>query len=575
MTMTPGSSPRPPSAPSKSAEALRLRSLGLSNKQIAAVLNVPVPSARRLVSEGKRVGHEGHALEILEKAMPGFGAAMAQAVDNSAKAPISHSKEDDRSEAVRLYLSGMTCYEVAEKVRYAPSTVKRWLHRAGVMRTGNFGEHNRKAKLTVAGVQEMRARHMEGETQKSLAEDFGVSPSTANAVINEQTWTGESPIFTRRCRNRHCIERFVPVNAQHWYHEPACREAADLWSPEDILREEGSLSAGSHPLEMVKRAFGQKNQLLRKVTALTSQREYLAYEVSNFYRDNPEYRWPPLPSVPHDDGRRGERALVVQLSDWQIGKLENGIGIDEMRKRIERIKAAIRSVVERQRAAGYAVNHVTLSWGGDMIEGCYIYGGQNVTGLDRSSNTHRITTQIRVVAHMKAEVAFDVASYVENVDNEDVGGNHARPNGKNDFADPEDNFDLLAAHWASDITQNEPRIRWHIHEDWWGAFDSLGHRFVSFHGDQWRGPFTKLEDLLPKWTANDVFGKKPEVVLTHHRHDFATLRVGGMFVCQNGTIDGGSKWYLKAYGKSSPPTQVIHVVSERRATESLWPVDFA
>lgn len=54
MTMMDTSSPRPPSAPSKPSEALRLRSLGLSNKQVAAVLNVPVPSARRLVSEAKR-----------------------------------------------------------------------------------------------------------------------------------------------------------------------------------------------------------------------------------------------------------------------------------------------------------------------------------------------------------------------------------------------------------------------------------------------------------------------------------------------------------------------------------------
>lgn len=49
-----GSSPKPPSVPSKSSEALRLRSLGLSNKQVAAVLGVPVPSARRLVSEARR-----------------------------------------------------------------------------------------------------------------------------------------------------------------------------------------------------------------------------------------------------------------------------------------------------------------------------------------------------------------------------------------------------------------------------------------------------------------------------------------------------------------------------------------
>ena len=140
MTMAAGSSPKPPSAPSKAAQALRLRSIGLTNKQVAAVLGVPLPSARRLISEGKR----------------GTGEA------------VSHDAPNVES-----------------------------------------------------GVQLL----------------------------------GSVPVFTRRCRNRHCIERFVPVNDQHWYHEPACRESADLWSPEDILREEGSLSAGSHPLEMVKRAF--------------------------------------------------------------------------------------------------------------------------------------------------------------------------------------------------------------------------------------------------------------------------------------------------------------------------------
>lgn len=54
MTMTAGSSPKPPSVPSKAAQALRLRSIGLTNKQVAAVLGVPLPSARRLISEGKR-----------------------------------------------------------------------------------------------------------------------------------------------------------------------------------------------------------------------------------------------------------------------------------------------------------------------------------------------------------------------------------------------------------------------------------------------------------------------------------------------------------------------------------------
>lgn len=421
-------------------------------------------------------------------------------------------------------------------------------------------------------ISEARARRVGGVSSTAGGNATKVGQSDMPAV--EVQILPHSPI-TRRCKNKDCIQRFVPINDQHFFHEPACRESTNLYTTSEILEEEGQLAPDTSHLDLAKRAFGQKNQALRKVTQLTSLRDYLRHEVRSFYDENPEFlpaRVVPAPSESHGDGYR---EVIVQLGDWQIGKLENGIGIDVMREeRLPRIKQAIRSIVERQRAAGYEVSRAIISWGGDMIEGCFIYGGQNVTGLDRTSNTHRLTTQIRMAAHMQAEVALDVASYVEIVENQVVPGNHGRPNGKNDFADHDDNFDTMAAEWSSDLTANSPSVFWKKPADWWTGFGSCGHYVVSFHGDQWQGDAWKLETLLPQWLASNVFGQRPSLVLTHHRHDFKVFRIAGITVSQSGTIDGGSNWYLKRYGKSSPPSQTVIVTSPRRGVEAVYPIDF-
>lgn len=397
---------------------------------------------------------------------------------------------------------------------------------------------------------------------------------------------GYSPASTRRCRNKDCIERFIPVNPQHWYHEPACAQAdaSRKWTVEEILSEEGAMQpAGSH-LELAKAAFGQKNRAMRENARLVSLREYLTYEIHGFYDENPQFRFPrvepPTQGKPANlsHGRKlvKDVEIIVQLGDWQIGKWENGFGVDATRERVQQAKAAVAAIVQRQRDAGYTVSKLHLSWGGDMIEGCYIYRGQNVSGLDKTGNTHRLTTQIRTAAHWMADFACYCASLCDVVENHVVGGNHGRPNGPNDYADKEDNFDVMAAWWAEDVSANTKHVTWHTSEDWWIGFDVAGHYVVSFHGDQWQGPLIDLKNrLLPKWISNATFGRKPKLVLTHHRHTYEEMEVSGATVLQNGTIDGGSKWYTTAYGEESQPRQRIIVVSAKHAPESTWPVDFA
>lgn len=417
-----------------------------------------------------------------------------------------------------------------------------------------------------------------------LALELSVNSTTVTRAANALGLTIDqtappvilAPVLTRRCRNKLCIERFVPVNGQHWYHETACSRSELLWTVEEILSEEGSLSPDANPLQMAKIAFAQKSKLVRENATLRSNRDYLTYAVDSFYQDNPEYVIRDIPRyVPTKKSTKGEREILVQLSDWQIGKWENGFGIEATMKRVEVLKKAVRQIVERQREAGYTVNRVTLSWGGDMIEGCFIYSGQNVTGLDRTDKGHYLTTQIQKAAHEMAYFSADVATYVDEVINEVVGGNHGRVNGQNDVAPAGDNFDVMAGRWASDLTALNPRIQWNIHEEWWGGFYVSGHYVVSFHGDKWRGAdLNPLRNLLPQWIVGGEFPEKPAMVLTHHRHSYAELDVSGIRVLQNGAIDGGSNWYTQAYGNWATPAQRILVMSERFSPEASWPVYF-
>ena len=408
--------------------------------------------------------------------------------------------------------------------------------------------------------------------RKYHPECFSTVRRGRQTVVN--TEPGEAT--TRRCRNQLCIERFVPVNQQHWYHEPACGKSTELWTEEEILREEGNLEPGASVQAVAKVAFGQKNTVLRKNASLTTLRDYLAYEVSEFYNEHPEFRIPAQTEiVTKEDGPKGEREVIVQLSDWQVGKWENGVGVEATLERVRDAERATLAIIARTRASGHPVNRVHVSFGGDMIEGCFIYRGQNVSGLDRTSNTHRLVNQIRIVAHRMAEFVAVVAADVPDVQVQVVGGNHGRTNGPNDFADPEDNFDVMAAWWADDLTANLDNVTWNISEDWFHSFESLGNFIVSFHGDQWRGPFARLEKLLPAWVVADVFdGRKPKIVLTHHRHEGAEANVSGMKVIQNGTLDGGSNWYMKNYGGSSTPQQNIIVMAPKYAPEAVWPVNF-
>lgn len=422
-------------------------------------------------------------------------------------------------------------------------------------------------------------KRMNAYGYRKAAEEGAPGPARASDPLRGDFWDeeeGDLPFSVRRrCMNRDCIERFTPVNDGHWYHHPDCRQSDRLWTKEEILAEEGSLYPEASGTEMAARAFGQKNRLQRRVQQLTSQREFFKYHVSKVLTENPWLRFPPMaPSVRvAPDGTRTPREIILIVSDWQIGKMENGIGVQTfIESRFPRIVEATIAIIQRVRASGHPVERVHLVPDGDMIEGCFIYAGQNVTGLDRQHNSHRLIKQIHVTAQLLAKLAQELSAHVAEVVVHSVPGNHGRTNGKNDFSDPEDNFDTLVAYWARDICQSIPNVVWDINEGWFGRFNVFDHQVVAQHGDAWNGPVTKLEALLPQWVTGNVFGVRPDLLISAHRHSFCTFEVNGIQVVQNGTADGGSLWYTRAYGRSSRPIQTVIVSSPDRVVEDLCPI---
>lgn len=53
----------------------------------------------------------------------------------------------------------------------------------------NKGTKNPRTKLTESQVREVRERSAKGETQKSLALELGVHPSTISLIVSKRNWT--------------------------------------------------------------------------------------------------------------------------------------------------------------------------------------------------------------------------------------------------------------------------------------------------------------------------------------------------------------------------------------------------
>lgn len=85
-------------------------------------------------------------------------------------------------QAVQLYAQGLSLSQIAVKMRYNSTTIRRWLCKEGVALRpvgGRSTEHSKEAKRTA---RELRAA---GLTLRAIGDRLAVSPSRAHWMLKE------------------------------------------------------------------------------------------------------------------------------------------------------------------------------------------------------------------------------------------------------------------------------------------------------------------------------------------------------------------------------------------------------
>jgi len=257
----------------------------------------------------------------------------------------------------------------------------------------------------------------------------------------------------------------------------------------------------------------------------------------------------------------GDRALVVSLADWQVGKGDGFTSADRaIEATHERIADMIGKVEDRWRELRRAVPLSTLYvlGLGDLGEACHGHYAQQ--GFRTVLNVR----DQRKVVRWGLDSALDAwARLAPEVHVKAVGGNHGeeREDGKSntDFADNRDVavFEDVAFAYA----KNDERYG-HVsfalpHDDLTLTFDHEGTIVGIAHGHQagfnYGNPIKKIED----WWAGQMKGQLPigdaDVLVTGHYHHFWCRQLGRRTHFGSPALELQSDWWRNTAGLVAPP----------------------
>lgn len=255
---------------------------------------------------------------------------------------------------------------------------------------------------------------------------------------------------------------------------------------------------------------------------------------------------------------------VIVLSDWQIGKAEQGKGSADT---IQRWKDCLAQAVEdivRLRRSGVEIEDLAILSVGDLVEGCGDHYDMQtfLVDLDRRA-------QNRVVRELLHLTLTTLVPMFVHTTVACIGGNHGenRRKGKafTTFADNDDVATIEAVREAFDLAGWD-HIDWAIPDEELSVNVTLsGVNIGLVHGHQFKGGANTWKKAEDWWRGND-FGlqavEKSQILLSGHFHFNAEANVSGnRSWFQAPTIDPGSKWYTDISGNSSVPGVLTFVAS--------------
>lgn len=255
-----------------------------------------------------------------------------------------------------------------------------------------------------------------------------------------------------------------------------------------------------------------------------------------------------------------ERALVVNVSDWQVGKGEG----DGSAGTVDRVMVALDRLVGRIRDAKTLkrpIDAVYIVGLGDLVEQCSGHYAMQAFSVDLDRRE-----QMRVVRRLLLAYVDAVSGHASRVVLAAVPGNHGenRNGAGKAFTTWTDNDDLAVVEQVAEVLAANPDRYGHVATVLASSLtltlDVCGVPHAWAHGHQNRGGPGKVED----WWRGQALGRTPvadaQILTTGHYHHLRVSEATGRTWFQCPAMDPGSTWWTEQTGQSSPAGMLTYLV---------------
>lgn len=253
---------------------------------------------------------------------------------------------------------------------------------------------------------------------------------------------------------------------------------------------------------------------------------------------------------------QSDKALVVMLADFQLGKSDSRGGLEEQ---LQRIFTAFTAVEEQVRKGKYS--QVILTEQGDIIEGFYNKAFMQQAYTNQISQMQQVDLAITLMWDLVKRVArYATVTYAT------VASNHCqfRLSGQTVGMPGQDDWGVMIAKQLKRLSEEtglELKVLIPEPQDESLAYDVFGDSFHIL--GLWHGHQSNRPDSVPSWWEKQAFGQQPvaaaTIGLTGHFHHMRVQELGqsqnggSRYWIQGKTMDNGSSWFRLNQGSDSTP----------------------
>jgi hypothetical protein len=262
---------------------------------------------------------------------------------------------------------------------------------------------------------------------------------------------------------------------------------------------------------------------------------------------------------PRADRRtKGAEAALWHLTDWQGAKVTTSYNRDVMWQRVHTFVDKAEHITNIQRTE-HPVNHVTILFGGDMVEGLFNFPTQPFE-VDAT-----LFEQWVSVSRLLGEVVTRALGIYDTVQVVPEWGNHGRIGSKRDAVPRSDNVDRMCYETARQLLSHEKRLVWLDCPEDIQRVEIGNYRAVLMHGDEtgrngfvspntFKNYLAGLRSGAYGWDFSDVYTGH------YHTHNEHALRDGRGAWYQTGSTESDNRYARDGMGAAAQPSQRLHFI---------------